>query len=98
MHIDWLSLVIGWFVGGIPSGWFANLLFHKYLNWKRRKGVYLSTITLPEGVEFSGRYYHNTAMAKEVRETLGAVLGMKPTRAVKSRKKQQPSKYHSKSN
>jgi len=71
--MDWFSLFIGW-LGGVASGWFGNLLFHKYLDWRKRKskGDYFTSTWVEGKVRFEGQTSADTVdMGEIARKVLG---------------------------
>ena len=71
--MDWLSLFIGW-LGGIPSGLVGNLLYHKYLEWRKRKSKadYFTSTWSENTVKFEGQVSSGTVdMGEIARRVLG---------------------------
>jgi len=75
MDINWSSIFLGWLVG-IASTIVGELLLHRYLRWRKRKGEYLTTTVSNDAIEFEGRVWHNTAMVSTMQEILKQVLGI----------------------
>lgn len=72
MHIDWISILIGW-VGGIPSGLLANWLFVKLT--RRQKGQYF-TVTYESGRVMHFEYQGQAPKDVSVDETIRQLFGM----------------------
>jgi len=62
MNCNWYLLLYGW-LGGIPFTLLADWLFHKWLNWrKKRKGEYITTTRTDNGIDFEGHLYQNSKL------------------------------------
>ena len=70
-----LPLFISWLVG-VVSGWFANLLFHKYQEWRKRKSKtdYFASTWVEGKMRFEGQTSTDTV---DVGEIARKVLGIK---------------------
>ena len=77
--MDLLSLFIAWLVGVI-SGFFANVLHHKYVKWRKSKSKadYITSIWSEDTVRFEGQISGTVDMGEVARR----VLGIEERRAV----------------
>jgi len=74
MNIDWVSIALGW-LGGIPSGLFANWLYNKYLPKRKKtgvgKGAYFNSTMSEDWLEFEGRVKTEVDMKEVIARVIG---------------------------
>jgi hypothetical protein len=51
---EWWSVLVAW-LGGIPTGFAANWLFHKYQRWRTSEGEYFTLTSSRTSIRFEGK-------------------------------------------
>jgi len=70
--MDLLSIFIGW-LGGIPSGLAANVLYHKYVKWRKSKYKtnYITSTWSEDTVRFEGQMSGSVDLGEVAKKVLG---------------------------